>query len=70
MGLKFPIKLLDFIETFEKVIGKQAKKKHIEEQAGDVSKTYADTSKAKELLGWQAKVSLESGLTETYKYFK
>lgn len=70
LGGSSPVKLIDFIKTFEKVIGKQAKRKHIDEQAGDVSKTYADTAKAKRLLGWETKTNLEQGLTETYKYFK
>ena len=70
LGGSSPVKLMDFIKTFEKVIGKQAKRQHIGEQAGDVSKTYADTAKAKRLLDWETKTNLEQGLTETYKYFK
>jgi UDP-glucuronate 4-epimerase len=70
LGGSSPVKLMDFIETFEKVIGKKAKRKHIGEQAGDVSQTYADTAKAKQLLGWETETNLEQGLIETYKYFR
>jgi len=42
LGSSKPIKLLDFVETFEKVTGKKAKIKHVEKQPGDVSKTYGD----------------------------
>ena len=70
LGGSSPVKLIDFIKTFEKVIGKKAKRQYIGEQAGDVSKTYADTTKAKQLLDWEARINLEQGLTETYKYFR
>jgi len=70
LGSSKPIKLLDFVETFEKVTGKKAKIKHVEKQPGDVSKTYADTTKAQELLGWQALFDLNRGLEQVYLYFK
>lgn len=36
---------------------------------GDVVRNFSDTSKAKESLGWSAKVSLEEGLGRTIRYF-
>jgi UDP-glucose 4-epimerase len=36
---------------------------------GDVRRNYSDTSKARELLGWQAKVRLEEGLERTVRWF-
>ena len=31
---------------------------------------YASVKKAKDLLGWEAQISLEEGLTKTIEYFK
>ena len=52
----------DFIELCEKVVGKKAIYKQIDNQLGDVPHTYADISKAKRDLGYDPKVGLEEGL--------
>lgn len=39
-------------------------------RAGDVLRNYSDTSKAHDMLGWKAEVSLVEGLSETVEYFK
>jgi UDP-glucose 4-epimerase len=36
---------------------------------GDVKRNFADTSKAKQHLGWQPKVNLDDGLSKTVTYF-
>ncbi len=69
LGNSSPIKLKDFIQTLEKVIGKEAKiiKKSI--PAGDVIQTYADISKAKKLLNWEPKTPLKEGLNKLVKWY-
>lgn len=42
---------------------------HGERRKGDVERNFSDTSKAQQLLGWEAKVSLNKGLRETVRYF-
>ena len=59
-----------FIETCEKIVGKKANKKYIENQKGDVNLTLADITKAKNNLGYEPKVNLEEGLTKTYNWLK
>lgn len=39
------------------------------ERAGDVMRSALDPSKAREVLGWQAAVTLEAGLGPTYRWF-
>jgi nucleoside-diphosphate-sugar epimerase len=39
-------------------------------QAGDVSITYADISKAKALLGYQPKTTIEQGVANYVKWYK
>ena len=70
LGNANPTVLMDFIQTWSNVIGKRVQIEYLEERLGDVSKTYADTSKAKELLGWQAQTDLAEGLRQMYEYFK
>ena len=66
LGNNHPVTLSEFIATLEKIIGKRAKVVILPKQSGDVEITWADTSKAKKLLGWQAETSLKLGL-EKYK---
>ena len=40
-----------------------------ETRLGDVKRSYSDTTKAKQLLGWSSNVSLDEGLKKTVKYF-
>ncbi|MBT4680494.1 MAG: UDP-glucose 4-epimerase, partial [Candidatus Pacebacteria bacterium] len=43
--------------------------KHHDPRPGDPLKLYADASKAKNVLGWQSKHNLKSGLENTVQYF-
>lgn len=43
---------------------------HASPRVGDVLRTYADTSKAERLLGWQAAVPLEEGLRRAVRWFQ
>ncbi len=65
-----PVKLMAFIETIERVIGKTAKKVLIERRTGDVTGTYADVSALKELCGYTPKTSLEKGIREFYGWYR
>jgi UDP-glucuronate 4-epimerase len=44
IGNNAPVKLLDFVEVLEKALGKQAQKKFLPLQPGDVPATWADVS--------------------------
>ena len=59
--------LLDVLE--EKGLGRVAIKNE-QFRTGDVQRNYADTSKARETLGWKASVNLEEGLDKTIDYFR
>lgn len=70
LGNAHPVSLNEYIATFEKVTGKNARIEERPRPAGDVDKTFADTSKARRLLGWQPTTTLEQGLTKFYHWFK
>tara|TARA_B110001450_G_C17561273_1_gene456839 strand:+ start:41 stop:982 length:942 start_codon:yes stop_codon:yes gene_type:complete len=70
LGNSSPVSLQTFIETCEKVVGKQAIYTQIEQQLGDVPHTYADISSAQRELEYQPQISLEQGLTKTYAWLR
>ena len=57
-----PITLNEMIEILEKIIGKKAIINYLPFQKGDVYKTNADITKAKELLNYIPQVSFEQGI--------
>jgi len=69
-GNSNPISLNEFIETIENVVGKKALINQMPMQAGDVSLTYADISKAKRLLDYEPKVSLEDGMRKFWAWYR
>ncbi|HVY01375.1 MAG TPA: NAD-dependent epimerase/dehydratase family protein [Candidatus Nanoarchaeia archaeon] len=64
------VNLLDFISEIEKNMGKQAVKKYIPLQQGDVLATSADISKAKNLLGYNPKTSVSEGVKNFVSWYK
>lgn len=57
-----PYTLHQMIGFMEKYSGKKAILKHEAPALGDMTTTWADISKAKKLLGWDPKVSFETGI--------
>ncbi|EOR92833.1 dTDP-glucose 4,6-dehydratase [Arcticibacter svalbardensis MN12-7] len=64
------ITLRKLITAIEAICGKTAIIDRYLEQPGDVSKTFADISKAQEYLGYDPSTSLEEGLLSFYDWFK
>ncbi|MBD2212374.1 NAD-dependent epimerase/dehydratase family protein [Nostoc linckia FACHB-104] len=62
--------LAEVLNTMEEIIGKPIKRNHIEKAMGDARHTAADVSKAREILGYQPKVSLREGLTQEWHWIK
>lgn len=57
-------KVLDILGCSEKQI------RHIDDRPGQVSRHISSTGKAKDLLGWQARISLEEGLQRTVDFYR
>lgn len=64
-----PSSVLEIVSAVEQAMGKKANVKHFPPRPGDPLLLYADASKARQQLGWQAQVSLEEGVRETVEYF-
>lgn len=62
LGNNNPVSLQKFIVTVEQLVGKKAKINKLPARAGDVEKTWANVEKAKKLLEWEPKISVEKGL--------
>jgi UDP-glucuronate 4-epimerase len=61
--------LMQFIEILEKELNMVAKKNMLPMQDGDVYETYADTAKARELLGFEARVSVSEGVQKFVHWY-
>jgi UDP-glucuronate 4-epimerase len=65
-----PIKLMDFIEAMEKILGKKAKKNFLPMQPGDVKSTYADINDLKNDFGYKPNTSIEIGVSKFIEWYK
>ncbi|WP_088742387.1 SDR family NAD(P)-dependent oxidoreductase [Cobetia sp. QF-1] len=64
VGRGEPIALRDFISGLEDALGLKARKRWLPMQAGDVERTWADTTALEALSGFRPHVSLRDGLAE------
>lgn len=62
IGNQHPIKLLDFIETLEKHLGKEAIKKMLPIQPGDVPSTMADVTSFQKTFNFIPKTNINAGI--------
>jgi UDP-glucuronate 4-epimerase len=62
--------LIELIELIEGAFGKKANIEMLEPQPGDVSVTYADISKAKRMLKYLPKVTMEEGIRRFVEWYK
>lgn len=69
LGNGNPCKLSDFISLIEKYTKKYAKIKKMPLQLGDVHRTCANISKARQLLGYNPITSLEEGIKRTVEWY-
>jgi UDP-glucuronate 4-epimerase len=70
LGNNHPVKLLDFIITLEKHIGKQAKKEYLPIQPGDVYQTFADITDMKEDFNFNPQTSIDVGLHNFVRWYE
>ncbi|MCR5352715.1 MAG: UDP-glucose 4-epimerase GalE [Clostridiales bacterium] len=60
--------VLDMIKAFEKATGKKVPYVFAPRREGDVAECFADASKAKELLSWEAKYSLSDMCEDSWRW--
>ncbi len=70
LGRGKPTLLLDFVGMIEQLAGAKANLVDKPKPAADVVSTYADISKARELLNYNPSVSVEDGVAEFWDWYK
>ena len=68
-GGRNPVSLNTIISKIEELLGKKAMIDHKPFHVADLMETWADISKAKNLLGWEPQVSLDEGLEESVEWY-
>lgn len=72
IGSGYEVSIKDIICKVSSILGKRVKivqeKQRQRPERSEVNRLYADNSKAKKLIGWQARVSLEEGLKSTIEW--
>lgn len=68
-GGKRPVSVNKLIEVIEKKMSKKALIHYEPFSKADMKETWADISKAKEVLNWEPQISLEEGIAETIGWY-
>jgi UDP-glucuronate 4-epimerase len=70
IGNSSPVKLMDYIEAMENVLGKKAIKEFLPMQQGDVLNTYSDVSDLEDEFGYRPNTTLQVGLSEFANWYR
>lgn len=70
IGNNKPEKLMEFIQTLEKALGKEAKKEYYPMQPGDVYQTYADVSELVKDFDYKPSTGMEEGLGKFAAWYR
>ncbi len=60
--------VLEVVSAFEKASGLKINKRFAPRRAGDIGEFYADTRKAKEMLGWEARYDLDKMCEDSWNF--
>jgi len=64
------ITLLELIDALNELLGTKVKPRHDPPRPGDIRESMADISRARELLGYEPKVSFREGLERSIAYYR
>ncbi len=64
------VTVFELVEAFERVYGQKINKRTAEPRPGDIAGAYANADKAKKLLGWEAKLSIDEGIRSALEWGK
>ena len=70
IGNSEPINLLDFIKAVENALGREAEKRFLDMQPGDVHVTWADTSLLRQLTGQTPETPLAEGIARFVRWYR
>jgi UDP-glucuronate 4-epimerase len=64
------VRLLDFIALIEKSVGREAVKRFLPMQDGDVPSTYADVTALADWVGFKPDTDLAAGIDQFVKWYR
>ena len=70
IGNSTSVKLTDFVDAIEEVLGKRAIRTYMEMQKGDVPATWADASLLQRLTGYQPKTDIRDGMRRFVAWYR
>ena len=70
IGNSKPIKLMDYLDALQKILGKKAKINFLPLQPGDVPDTYASVDNLKKKFNYQPKTTVTQGVSNFVKWYK
>ena len=70
IGNSTKVKLLDFIESIEDVLGKKAVRNYMPMQKGDVPATWADATLLQSLTGYRPQTSVHDGIAKFVEWYR
>lgn len=69
LGSDCPVRLMDVVRLIEENLGKKAKIDTLPMHSADMPHTWAHIEKARRLLGWEPKTTIEEGIKNTVRWF-
>ena len=70
LGRGMPIRMADFVELIEKLVGKSAKMETPPAPASEPVITFADITKAQELLGYNPQITVDEGMARFWTWYQ
>ncbi len=70
IGNARPVRLLDFVEAIEKALGRQAERRYLPMQPGDLPATWADTALLERLTGYRPQTELGDGIVRFVEWYR
>ncbi|RED97995.1 NAD-dependent epimerase/dehydratase family protein [Marinoscillum furvescens] len=70
IGNSSPVQLMEFIEVLGQALGKEVQMNFMPMQDGDVVSTYADISQLREVIGYEPKTDIKTGVGEFVEWYK
>lgn len=70
LGNSTPTPLMDLVQAVEQACGIEAEKVYLPKQMGDVSKTFADVSKAQAAFGYNPRTKIQEGIPHFVSWYR
>ena len=68
LGTGNGVTVKELVSIFESVLGREVNKAETEPRPGDVAGAYASCERAKNLIDWEAKYSIEDGICDAFRW--